>query len=141
MTLAERIKSDPYLTASNCTDLSDCDAALNTIKELESLYGPSKLLDQRRGQLLLRKDKLIKKESVKMTTEETIQKFRDAARTYLLSCGPDTETPTLCRIVNQSEENMNKVIDEIVKRTIQNGYEPLRAIMQLEYEWNPNLIQ
>lgn len=39
MTLAEKIKSNPYLNVSNCTDIADIDAAIDELVKLDAVYG------------------------------------------------------------------------------------------------------
>lgn len=43
--LTQQIKNNPYLKASNLSDLSDCEYAMGEIKNLRTLYGDSKQLD------------------------------------------------------------------------------------------------
>ena len=39
MTLAQKIKSNPYLKVSNCTDIADLEAAMDELRKLDSEYG------------------------------------------------------------------------------------------------------
>jgi hypothetical protein len=39
MTLSEKIKSNPYLKVSNCTDIADIDVAIEEIIKLDKEYG------------------------------------------------------------------------------------------------------
>jgi hypothetical protein len=39
MTLADKIKSNPYLKVSNCTDIADLEAAMDELKKLDAEYG------------------------------------------------------------------------------------------------------
>jgi len=39
MTLTEKIKSNPYLKVSNCTDISDIEYAINELRKLDAEYG------------------------------------------------------------------------------------------------------
>jgi hypothetical protein len=39
MTLQEKIKSNPYLKVSNCTDISDLEYAMNCLRELDKEFG------------------------------------------------------------------------------------------------------
>jgi hypothetical protein len=39
MTLAQKIKSNPYLKPSNCTDLADYDVAILELEKLDAEYG------------------------------------------------------------------------------------------------------
>ena len=39
MTLAQKIKSNPYLKVSNCTDIADLEAAIDELKKLDLEYG------------------------------------------------------------------------------------------------------
>ena len=39
MTLQEKIKQNPYLKISNCTDISDIEYAMDSLKELEKQFG------------------------------------------------------------------------------------------------------
>ena len=39
MTLSEKIKSNPYLKVSNCTDISDLDYAMSELRKLDKEFG------------------------------------------------------------------------------------------------------
>jgi hypothetical protein len=39
MTLTEKIKSNPYLKVSNCTDIADLEHAMDELRKLDSEYG------------------------------------------------------------------------------------------------------
>jgi hypothetical protein len=39
MTLAEKIKSNPYLKISNCTDVADLEYAMDELRKLDAEYG------------------------------------------------------------------------------------------------------
>ncbi len=39
MTLTEKIKSNPYLKASNCVDISDIEAAMDALRILDNEFG------------------------------------------------------------------------------------------------------
>jgi hypothetical protein len=39
MTLSQKIKSNPYLKVSNCTDIADIDAAIDQLRLLDLEYG------------------------------------------------------------------------------------------------------
>ena len=39
MTLEEKIKSNPYLKISNCTDINDIECAIDDLKELDKEFG------------------------------------------------------------------------------------------------------
>jgi hypothetical protein len=39
MTLSEKIKSNPYLKLSNCTDISDLEYAMDELRKLDAEYG------------------------------------------------------------------------------------------------------
>jgi len=39
MTLAEKIKSNPYLKVSNCTDIADLEYAMDELRKLDVEYG------------------------------------------------------------------------------------------------------
>jgi hypothetical protein len=39
MTLTEKIKSNPYLKVSNCTDIADVEHAMDELRKLDSEYG------------------------------------------------------------------------------------------------------
>ena len=39
MTLAQKIKSNPYLKASNCTDISDLEYGIAELQKLDAEYG------------------------------------------------------------------------------------------------------
>ena len=39
MTLSEKIKSNPYLKLSNCTDISDLEFAMDELRKLDAEYG------------------------------------------------------------------------------------------------------
>ena len=39
MTLTEKIKSNPYLKVSNCTDISDIEYAMEELRKLDAKYG------------------------------------------------------------------------------------------------------
>ena len=41
MTLAEKIKSNPYLKISNCTDVADLEAGMDCLRELDKEFGSS----------------------------------------------------------------------------------------------------
>ena len=38
-TLAQKIKSNPYLKVSNCTDIADLEAAMDDLRKLDAEYG------------------------------------------------------------------------------------------------------
>jgi hypothetical protein len=40
-TLAEKIKANPYLKVSNCTDLADLEYAMDELRKLDFEYGDS----------------------------------------------------------------------------------------------------
>lgn len=42
MTLTQKINSNPYLKVSNCTDISDLEAAMDMVIELEKEFGETK---------------------------------------------------------------------------------------------------
>jgi len=42
MTLTEKIKSNPYLKVSNCTDIADLENAMDELRKLDSEYGENK---------------------------------------------------------------------------------------------------
>ena len=46
MTLTTEIKNNPYFKVSNCTDISDCNYAIEEATRLEKKYGQSKMLDK-----------------------------------------------------------------------------------------------
>jgi hypothetical protein len=59
MTLAQKIKSNPYLKPSNCTDLADYDVAILELEKLDAEYGANnKTLLKLWGKFLDRKKKL-----------------------------------------------------------------------------------
>ena len=39
MTLAEKIKSNPYLKISNCTDIADLEYAIDCLQKLDEEFG------------------------------------------------------------------------------------------------------
>jgi hypothetical protein len=39
MTLQEKIKSNPYLKISNCTDINDIESAIDDLRELDKEFG------------------------------------------------------------------------------------------------------
>jgi hypothetical protein len=39
MTLAQKIKSNPYLKVSNCTDIADIEYAIDELRKLDAEYG------------------------------------------------------------------------------------------------------
>jgi hypothetical protein len=39
MTLAEKIKSNPYLKVSNCTDVADLEHAMDCLRKLDREFG------------------------------------------------------------------------------------------------------
>ena len=39
MTLSEKIKSNPYLKVSNCTDIADTEAAMDELRKLDAEFG------------------------------------------------------------------------------------------------------
>ena len=39
MTLTEKIKRNPYLKVSNCTDIADIEYAIDELKKLDAEYG------------------------------------------------------------------------------------------------------
>ena len=39
MTLAQKIKSNPYLKPSNCTDISDLEYGIDELQKLDAEYG------------------------------------------------------------------------------------------------------
>lgn len=39
MTLTEKIKSNPYLKVSNCTDIADIEYAMDELRKLDAEYG------------------------------------------------------------------------------------------------------
>jgi len=39
MTLTEKIKSNPYLKVSNCTDISDLEAGMDALRKLDAEFG------------------------------------------------------------------------------------------------------
>lgn len=39
MTLTEKIKSNPYLKVSNCTDISDIESAIDELSKLDAEFG------------------------------------------------------------------------------------------------------
>jgi hypothetical protein len=39
MTLADKIKSNPYLKVSNCTDIADLEAAMDDLRQLDAEFG------------------------------------------------------------------------------------------------------
>jgi hypothetical protein len=39
MNLTQRIKANPYLKVSNCTDIADIDAAINELRSLDNEFG------------------------------------------------------------------------------------------------------
>lgn len=61
MTLAEKIKSNPYLKVSNCTDVNDIEYAMDCLRELDKEYGDgNKTLLRIWKQMLDKKKKLSK---------------------------------------------------------------------------------
>jgi hypothetical protein len=41
MTLAQTIKSNPYLNVSNCTDVADLESGMDALRELDKKFGES----------------------------------------------------------------------------------------------------
>jgi hypothetical protein len=39
MTLTQKIAANPYLKVSNCTDIADLDAAMDSLRKLDAEYG------------------------------------------------------------------------------------------------------
>ena len=39
MTLTEKIKSNPYLKVSNCTDIADLEVAMDDLRKLDAEFG------------------------------------------------------------------------------------------------------
>ena len=39
MTLTQKIKNNPYLKLSNCTDIADLEYAIDCLRELDSEFG------------------------------------------------------------------------------------------------------
>ena len=58
MTLTEKIKANPYLKVSNCTDIADLESAMDDLRELDKEFGENnkvlmklwaKFLDKKRA--------------------------------------------------------------------------------------------
>ena len=61
MTLAEKIKSNPYLKISNCTDVSDLEHAIDCLRKLDREFGETnKTLLKLWKRFLDKKNKLTK---------------------------------------------------------------------------------
>lgn len=57
MTLQEKIKSNPYLKVSNCTDIADLECAMDDLRELDKEYPNSIVLLKIWGRMLDKKKK------------------------------------------------------------------------------------
>ncbi len=61
MTLAEKIKSNPYLKVSNCTDVADLEYAMDCLRKLDREFGETnKTLLKLWGKMLDKKKRLEK---------------------------------------------------------------------------------
>jgi hypothetical protein len=64
MTLAEKIKNNPYLKISNCTDIADLEYAMDELRKLDSEFGEdNKTLLKLWGKFLDKKKALENKKS------------------------------------------------------------------------------
>jgi len=61
MTLAQTIKSNPYLNVSNCTDVADLESGMDALRELDKKFGDTnKTLLKLWGKFLDKKKRLEK---------------------------------------------------------------------------------
>jgi len=58
MSITKEIKDNPYLKVSNCTDLNDCDYAIEECRRIEKKHGQSKILDKIWVALIAKKQRL-----------------------------------------------------------------------------------
>jgi hypothetical protein len=80
MTLAQKIKSNPYLKVSNCTDIADIEAAMDEIRKLDSEYGDdNKTLLKLWAKFLDKKKKL----EVKISTSNMHPIFEQALKPFM----------------------------------------------------------
>ena len=80
MTLAQKIKSNPYLKVSNCTDIADLEAAMDELRKLDSEYGnDNKTLLKLWAKFLDKKKKL----EVKISTSNMHPIFEQALKPFM----------------------------------------------------------
>lgn len=58
MTTAQAISKESYLKISNLSDVSDFNYAIERLKEIEGIYGPTKQSGLLMGRLAINRDKL-----------------------------------------------------------------------------------
>jgi hypothetical protein len=77
MTLTEKIKNNPYLKVSNCTDISDLDYAMDELRKLDAEFGENnKTLLKLWAKFLDKKKKL----EAKTSTSNMIQIFEQTLK-------------------------------------------------------------
>jgi hypothetical protein len=80
MTLAQKIKSNPYLKVSNCTDIADLEAAMDELRKLDSEYGnDNKTLLKLWAKFLDKKKKL----EVKISTSNMHPIFEQVLKPFM----------------------------------------------------------
>jgi hypothetical protein len=80
MTLAQKIKSNPYLKVSNCTDIADLEAAMDELRKLDLEYGnDNKTLLKLWAKFLDKKKKL----EVKISTSNMHPIFEQALKPFM----------------------------------------------------------
>jgi hypothetical protein len=80
MTLAQKIKSNPYLKVSNCTDIADLEAAMDELRKLDKEYGnDNKTLLKLWAKFLDKKKKL----EVKISTSNMHPIFEQALKPFM----------------------------------------------------------
>ena len=80
MTLAQKIKSNPYLKVSNCTDIADLEAAMDELRKLDLEYGnDNKTLLKLWAKFLDKK----KKFEVKISTSNMHPIFEQALKPFM----------------------------------------------------------
>ena len=80
MTLAQKIKSNPYLKVSNCTDIADLEAAMDELRKLDSEYGnDNKTLLKLWAKFLDKKKKL----EVKISTSNMHPRFEQVLKPFM----------------------------------------------------------
>jgi hypothetical protein len=80
MTLAQKIKSNPYLKVSNCTDIADLEAAMDELRKLDLEYGnDNKTLLKLWAKFLDKKKKL----EVKISTSNIHPIFEQALKPFM----------------------------------------------------------
>lgn len=62
-TLTEKIKSNPYLKISNCTDIADIEAAMDDLRKLDAEYGEDNKTLLKLWNKFLEKKKKLEKEN------------------------------------------------------------------------------